>query len=287
MHFAMILILASLCACSSGNSGKVLATVGGEEITEADLELVATVNPKLKAQIATEFGRKKIIDNLIDQEIFYKESLKEGYDRKKDVKDKLAIFEKVIVSDAYINNKLEEAAKKYYTENNQEFNKLDLSHIMIKFTSKDTDKITKTEKQAIDEINKIKERIQKGEKFEDIAKEVSEDNLTKKRGGNLGMVSKNEQKLARKGYGNLLDKAFSIKEGEISGPIKTEKAYHLIMVNKAPQTTSFEDTKSQILIKIRAKAHNQMKQDLRTKYKVEYSNAKKENAPSQKQSVTE
>jgi foldase protein PrsA len=68
----------------------------------------------------------------------------------------------------------------------------------------------------------ILDRLKKGEKFADIAKELSLDPGSGKRGGDLGYF----------GRGKMVKPfetaAFKLAVGEISEPIKTEYGYHII-----------------------------------------------------------
>ena len=68
---------------------------------------------------------------------------------------------------------------------------------------------------------------------------------------NLGPASKGDKRLAARGYGPLLEKAFEMKVGEISGPIKTSKGYHIITVTKGIELEPYEDAKRSIIIKVR------------------------------------
>jgi peptidyl-prolyl cis-trans isomerase C len=77
--------------------------------------------------------------------------------------------------------------------------------------------LVKTEK----EVKAILERIKKGEKFSNIAKEVSIC-PSKKRGGDLGFFGRGQMV---KEFENA---AFALKKGEISGIIKTKFGYHII-----------------------------------------------------------
>lgn len=267
-----LIFLVSAMSCGGAKEGKVLVTIGNEKITEGDLDLLGNINPRIKGQLATEFGKKKILDNLVEQELFYKASLKEGLDRDPAVKDKIDIYRKVIISQAYMDKKLQEAAKEYYDKNKNDFEKLNLSHILIRFKNEKNknDKVTRSEKEALDLANKAKQRIEGGEDFAKVAGEVSEDKMTAKRGGELGMAAKDEARLARRGYGPLLEKAFTMKKGEIVGPIKTEDGYHIILVTSDVTLQPFDQVEQGILFKIRNQERNKLLVDLRKNTKVEY-----------------
>lgn len=68
----------------------------------------------------------------------------------------------------------------------------------------------------------ILDRLKKGEKFADIAKELSLDPGSGKRGGDLGYFGRGKMV---KPFETV---AFKLAVGEISEPIKTEYGYHII-----------------------------------------------------------
>ena len=73
------------------------------------------------------------------------------------------------------------------------------------------------------EANEILERLKKGESFVNLAKELSIDKGSAKRGGDLGSF----------GRGMMVkpfeEAAFKLKKGEISlQPVKSEFGYHII-----------------------------------------------------------
>ena len=86
-------------------------------------------------------------------------------------------------------------------------NKIKCSHILVEKQS-----------EALD----IHERINKGEKFGKLAKELSIDSGSAKRDGSLGYF----------GRGVMVkpfeEAAFKLQVGEVSEPIKSEFGYHLI-----------------------------------------------------------
>lgn len=90
------------------------------------------------------------------------------------------------------------------------------SHILIKIDD-DT-----SEEQALEKIKQIETRLNAGEKFEDLAKELSEDEGSASNGGDLG----------RSGRGvyvaDFEEALFALSPGQVSAPVKTEFGYHLI-----------------------------------------------------------
>src|SRR5690554_2639147 len=64
------------------NNKKVLATVGGREVTEQDLNLLLnSLNPQQAMQFNSPEGKKQLIQELISQELFYLDAVKTGLDK--------------------------------------------------------------------------------------------------------------------------------------------------------------------------------------------------------------
>jgi peptidyl-prolyl cis-trans isomerase D len=74
--------------------------------------------------------------------------------------------------------------------------------------------------------NELLARINAGEAFEDIARDHSEDSGTAGRGGDLGMMTRTALP------GDFGGTIFSMDEGAIEGPVKTEFGFHLIRLDQ-------------------------------------------------------
>lgn len=276
----MSLFLLTITSCGGSNisSGKTLVKVNGSEITEGHLEFLANMNPAIARQLMSPVGKKQILDNLMEQELFYQAAKREGVHRDPMTQAKIDLYEKVILAQAYLEAEAEKDAKKYYQENSAEFERLQLGHILIRYatpeqlkaTKKEKDAPKRNEKAALELANQIYERAQKGEKFEALAKEVSEDALSKESGGLLGDVSKNDPRLTRRGFQPLLEKAFGLKVGEIAGPIKTTAGYHLITVMSPLTQIPFEEVKGQLLFQKRREIKDQLLSQLKAKSNIVY-----------------
>ena len=106
----------ALCGCGNSptSSGKTLVNVNGNKITEGYLQFLGSINPTLAHQIATPFGKKEILDNLLEQELLYQASKKEGIHRDPMVQAKIDLYKKVILAQAFVEVNSVKEAKKYY-----------------------------------------------------------------------------------------------------------------------------------------------------------------------------
>jgi peptidyl-prolyl cis-trans isomerase C len=85
--------------------------------------------------------------------------------------------------------------------------KIKCSHILVKKHS---------------EALQVLERIRKGESFADLARELSLDRGSGKRGGDLGLFGRGQM------VKQFEDAAFNLKKGETSEPVRTQFGYHII-----------------------------------------------------------
>ena len=138
----------------------------------------------------------------------------------------------------------ESEIEKYYK--NEVVGARDISHILIVPEVKDnmTDEEKKTEEDKAFELAKeIIAKLKKGEKFEDLAREYSDDESTKDKGGIL-------EKLNKGTYGsNEFDKeAFSLEVKTYSNvPVKTEQGYEVIYVTKEYDKESLDKVKDTVI----------------------------------------
>lgn len=68
----------------------------------------------------------------------------------------------------------------------------------------------------------VLDRLKKGESFANLAREISIDRGSAKKGGDLGLFGRGLMVKA------FEEAAFRLKKGEISQPVKTEFGYHII-----------------------------------------------------------
>jgi len=112
------------------------------------------------------------------------------------------------------------------------------SHILIKVDPQ-ADEGKRAEAQK--KIKEIQQKLQKGEDFATLAKELSEGPSNAK-GGDLGYFSRGQM------VKSFEEAAFSLRPNKVSDIVETKFGYHLIkVIEKKPQTTTaFEDAKNKL-----------------------------------------
>jgi len=215
---------------------KILATVNGKNITEQDAYyFLNQLSPQVAIQFRTPDGIKNLVNELINQELFYLQAIEDELDKeenfiqqleriKKQVLIQYAVeklFSSIVVEDEEISN--------YYMNHRESFvipEKVRASHILV---------------DSLDEANEILNQLKDGMAFEEAARKYSSC-PSKENGGDLGEFTRGQM------VQEFEDAAFSLAEGEISEPVKTQFGYHIIklITKKESEISPLEDVKEQI-----------------------------------------
>lgn len=218
------------------DNNKVLAVVNGKEITELSiLKFMRSLSQANAQQFNVADGKKKVVEELIHQELLYADAIDNRYDEDEEFLTKLDETEEEmlkqyawfkIVSNIQIPD---EELEKYYKENKTDFFRditLRASHILVD-----------TEEKA-DEVLK---EINDGTDFGDVAKKYSSC-PSKDIGGDLGFFTKGRM------VKEFDDAVFNMTVGEISKAIKTQFGYHIIKLTeeKAAGIMAFDEIKENL-----------------------------------------
>ncbi|MFP7486166.1 peptidylprolyl isomerase [Priestia filamentosa] len=253
MYIILSVALVALIVCGGWVYSKeqVVASVDGSDITKddvynllADQNGAAAVDTLITEKIIDKEAEKediKITAKQVNQEL---DDLKEQYggeDTFNQTLEASGVSLSSLKEDIKKNKEIEELLrpsikitekemKEYFNENKDSFAQaaqVKASHILV-----DDEKTAK----------EIKEKLDKGEDFATLAKKYSTDTATSESGGELGYFEE----------GTMTDefdkKAFSMKKGEISDPVKTDYGYHIIKVEdvKGAKQASYKDSKAQV-----------------------------------------
>ena len=129
-----------------------------------------------------------------------------------------------------------EDVETYYLENREKFatpKTVEARHILFKVNAEATQELEDAAKAKAENVFGM---IQKGEDFAAMAKQYSE-GPSKENGGQLGAFKKEDM------VAPFAEKAFSMKQGEVSEPVRTQFGWHLIKVEKVNEASaqSLED----------------------------------------------
>ncbi len=210
-----------------------IAKVGDQLITTKEAEAyLRRLDPRHAQQFQSKDGRKRLTEELIHQQLFYLDALDTELDQETDF---LHEFEKIKedMLKQYAVNKLiksiqldDQEVRAFYRENKEDFTHpvtIKASHILLEDGA--------TSQKIYDEI-----------KTEALSFEKAAEKYTTCEGVDLGTFSKGKMVPA------FEDVAFSLVEGEVSPPVKTDFGYHIIKVyeRQVGQSQSYNDVKEQL-----------------------------------------
>jgi foldase protein PrsA len=263
----------------------VLATVGDEKITKGDLDKEISKNDaQLKQQLGNDYAtndkvkdqltkmKKQQLDNMVTKKILLQEATKLNLkpsddDINKQIDDQVnkikaqypeeGQFASVLEQNGLTEDQLKEALKDQIITNavqDDMVKDLTVTDDEIQ-TYYDTNKDTKYTVAAGATVSHIlvadeetakglKAKLDAGADFATLAKENSTDTGTKDKGGSLGFVPYNSTQLVAEFVNGFKD----LKEGEISGPVKSQYGYHLIKATglKQAEVTPLDKVKDEI-----------------------------------------
>lgn len=216
---------------------KVLAVVGGEEITQEIFDLFLQGVPReQQAYISNPEFREQCFEQLVSLFLFAKKAEDDKLEETEEFKKVIENAKRDILAQMAMRDVLrtvevsEEEMKEYYDANQAQYQKgatVSAKHILVASEEK---------------CNEILAAITSGEKvFEEAAQEFSTC-PSGQRGGDLGAFGKGQM------VPEFEQAAFAAEVGQVVGPVQTQFGYHLIKVeakNEA-EVAAFEEVKESI-----------------------------------------
>lgn len=238
---------------------KVVASVNGHSITEADLTLA-------EAEIGNELGnlpeatrRRVLVEFMIENQLYAEAAEAEKLGSGPDFDKRMAFWRQRALRDAYFEKTVkasigEEAARAIYEDKVKQLKpeeEVQARHILVS---------------SEDEAKKLIGRVEAGEDFAQLAKENSGDAGSKTQGGMLGYFGKGQM------VPQFEEAAFSLGKGEVSKPVQSQFGWHVIKVEDRRQKPppSFDEVKDRLIgSMVQSKAQN-IATELRGKAKIDY-----------------
>jgi peptidyl-prolyl cis-trans isomerase C len=211
---SVMLLTPAMAQTADKKEDKTVAVVNGHEIKVSEVEMAAEDILAQLPDVPPKLRYPYIVEYLVERHLLAQAAVKEGIGDSDEYKRRLALYQAKALRDAYFAQTIvptvteEEMKKAYDTESAKvaQTERVRARHILVA---------------SEQEAKQIRGRIDKGEKFEDLAKQYSLDG-SKEYGGDLGYFTAPEM------VPEFSKAAFALKPGEVSQPVKTDFGWHVI-----------------------------------------------------------
>jgi parvulin-like peptidyl-prolyl isomerase len=261
--------------------GEVVAEIGAEKITKADLDALIEnsignqLSPmaafmtteqlneqkkKMLEQYQSPQAKQRFLQSWLAQEILYREAREEQLADKPKVKGLLDELARGVLSQQLMNEQLaskinitETDLQTYYAANKDKYvepAKAIISHILVA-----------EEQQARD----LMQRIKNGEDFATLAKEHSQDEATKQNGGKIDVEVTPGSYVPVIGDANGLNEKIFAAEAPVvlDEPFKVKKGWEIVRVEtkQAERQKDFDEVRQQVMMTLASQKRQDVQQD--------------------------
>lgn len=250
----LLLIICSQAQASEPAKDPVLAVIGEKKILMSDFDRLLKYYSSDRQKLFQNEPTYKInlLKRLVEGTVLSEIARKEGFDRDPAIKEQLEIRANDFIALEYGRQKImnisveEKDIREYYELHKEEFATPEMiraRHILIRVPKGSSDADRAKARARIEEVLK---KIRSGGDFAKIAAEVSEDEGTKPKGGDLGFVKK----------GVLVPEfeqaAYALQPGEVSGIVETPFGLHILKTEEKKESglQSYDEAKAAIKEKL-------------------------------------
>lgn len=221
-------------AAGAGEGPRVVAKVNQVDVTYDDFKIRLQLLEQERGPVPPErYG--EILRALVREEVLYQAAVAQHLDAEAIVKQRAEVARRQVIIEELLRRKVEastrvtdEEARKAYEQNQSLFSSetVGVSHIMVR---------TEGDAEA------VQAELKTGKTFADVAKEKSQDQGSAEKGGDLGTVGRGQTEPEFEAA------AFALKEGELSGIVKTQYGYHILKGGPHATTVQpFEEVKDKL-----------------------------------------
>jgi peptidyl-prolyl cis-trans isomerase C len=265
---ALTLLAAPAGPTFAQDKDPVLAKVNGAEIHQSDLAVAEQEAGQLPP-MSPAAKQDYLVQFMADMLLLTKAAEDKKVGDTADFKQKLEITRKKLLMESLLQGAAkdamtDEAMHKVYDDAIGKMpaeQEVHARHILFRAAAGDE----KASKEAEAKVKAVIERLNKGEDFIKLATELTEDPSGKANGGDLGFFTKEQM------VPEFATVAFSLPEGKISGPVKTQFGWHVIKVEdkRTKPKPTFDEVKPQIEQYVTRKAQADLITKLRAEAKIE------------------
>jgi peptidyl-prolyl cis-trans isomerase C len=249
---------AAQAAAAPKSEGPVVAKVNGVEIREGDIKLAEEDIGQQMAQVPPESKRDYLVTYMGDMILLTQAAEAKKINETDDFKQQLEFTRKKLLMAKLLDAEAkaastDEAMHKIYDDATKQMKpeeEVHARHILV---------------ETEDEAKAVKDELQKGADFADLAKSKSKDPGAAAEGGDLGFFSKDQM------VPEFADAAFKLDKGQTSDPVKSPFGWHIIQVEekRTRPVPDFEQVKPQLESFVARKAQSEYLAKLREGAKIE------------------
>ncbi len=247
---------------------EIAATINGEVLTMERLDLLySRLSPEMQANYDRAGGKRVFLNNYIEKRLLIQEALKDNLHRRPEIAADMQAAADSVLFDRYVREVVapdavpESDIRAMYetTKNNyRTVEKIHARHIIASpaggSVMNSTGDNATSDEAALAKINRIAKEINEGRiSFADAAMQFSEDASAPK-GGDLGWFNRGMM------TGPFEEAAFALEPGKMSGVVKTDFGYHLILLEgrRPAGIAPFEEVRYQVREQILAERASQI-----------------------------
>lgn len=253
-----IAVAAILSAASVGAFAQNVAIVNGKAVPKARLDVLAQQLASAGRPVTPEMA-PQLREEVIAREIFMQEAQKQGLEATDDYKSQLELARQAILIRTLFENYRKQSPVTD-ADVQAEYDKFVAANGGKEFKARHI--LVETEDQA----KKIIADLNKGAKFEDLAKKLSKDPGSGANGGDLDWAA------PASFVPEFSEAMMKLNKGQTTAvPVKSQFGYHVIRVDdiRQAQLPKVEEVKPQITQQLQQQRLQKYQEDLRAKAKVE------------------
>lgn len=236
--FSMLLLAAT--AAHAQKADPIIMTVAGVDVPRSEFEYSYNKNN------TDGVIDKKTVEEYVDLFVNYKLKVQAALDAKYDTltsfKTEFAQYRDQQILPTFVTDAdMLEEAHKVYDQTKESIGPdglVSAAHILILTSQKATEEQLRDAKRRIDSVYTA---LQAGADFEALAKQVSQDPGSARRGGLLGWFSRHQM------IKEFEDEAFALQPGQMSKPFQSPYGWHIILMKERKQLEPFDFHRESIM----------------------------------------
>ena len=250
-------IVVALLGLTGCDDSRTVAKVGRTAVAVEDVRQVhAARSPTVRGT------PEQTLDGVVDRALLAEEARRQKLHAQPTVKAQLAAAERELLAQAVIEQAVaesvtQEALRVRYEASRTRLERREV-HVAQIFARMPEGANETVRRQAQARINQAYARLAGGEPFEAVARELSEDEVSAPKGGDLGVVSGDVDQ-------TFFSQAVGLSAGTWSKPFTTPFGWHVVKAIKAPRTVvpTFEEARGMLEAEARQEAQMKLLERLR------------------------